>query len=333
MRYLLTRLLWLPVILLAVASLTFFVLRLVPGDPMDQVATLVLDQGQLDAVRAQWALDQPLWRQYLLFIGNLARGDLGLSMASGIEINRLLFERLPPTIELTLFAMIISTIIGVGAGIISAVTTNRIVDYSARTFAILGLSIPWFWIAIMLIYVFAVQLHWLPVGGRIGIGVDYEIITNFLLIDTLITGNWPAFLSALKHILLPAIAIGLTSAGFAARLTRSSMLEVMRADYIRSAHAKGLRPRRVNVNHALRNAILPVLTLLGLQFGALLGGAVITELVFSWPGLGRMLLDGILRRDYAVVQGTVIVVASAYVMMNLAVDLLYHVVDPRLRHG
>ncbi len=194
MRYLLTRLLWLPVILLAVASLTFFVLRLVPGDPMDQVATLVLDQGQLDAVRAQWALDQPLWRQYLLFIGNLAQGDLGLSMASGIEINRLLFERLPPTIELTLFAMIISTIIGVGAGIISAVTTNRTVDYSARTFAILGLSIPWFWIAIMLIYVFAVQLHWLPVGGRIGIGVDYEIITNFLLIDTLITGNLPAFL-------------------------------------------------------------------------------------------------------------------------------------------
>lgn len=185
----------------------------------------------------------------------------------------------------------------------------------------------------MLIYVFAVQLHWLPVGGRIGIGVDYEIITNFLLIDTLITGNLPAFLSALKHILLPAIAIGLTSAGFAARMTRSSMLEVMRADYIRSAHAKGLRPRRVNINHALRNAILPVLTLLGLQFGALLGGAVITELVFSWPGLGRMLLDGILRRDYAVVQGTVIVVAFAYVMMNLAVDLLYHVVDPRLRHG
>lgn len=333
MRYLLTRLLWLPVILWAVASLTFFVLRLVPGDPMDQVATLVLDQGQLDAVRAQWALDQPLWRQYLLFLGGLVRGDLGLSMASGIEINRLLFERLPPTIELALFAMVISTIIGVGAGVISAVTTSRVVDYSTRTFAILGLSIPWFWIAIMLIYVFAVQLRWLPVGGRIGIGVDYEVITNFLLIDTLLTGNIPAFVSALKHITLPAIAIGLTSAGFAARLTRSSMLEVMRADYIRSAQAKGLRRRQINVSHALRNAIIPVLTLLGLQFGALLGGAVITELVFSWPGLGRMLLDGILRRDYAVVQGTVIVVAFAYVLMNLAVDLLYHVVDPRLRGG
>ncbi len=333
MRYLLTRLLWLPVILWAVASLTFFVLRLVPGDPMDQVATLVLDQGQLDAVRAQWALDQPLWRQYLLFLGGLVRGDLGLSMASGIEINRLLFERLPPTIELALFAMVISTIVGVGAGVISAVTTSRVVDYSTRTFAILGLSIPWFWIAIMLIYVFAVQLRWLPVGGRIGIGVDYEVITNFLLIDTLLTGNIPAFVSALKHITLPAIAIGLTSAGFAARLTRSSMLEVMRADYIRSAQAKGLRRRQINVSHALRNAIIPVLTLLGLQFGALLGGAVITELVFSWPGLGRMLLDGILRRDYAVVQGTVIVVAFAYVLMNLAVDLLYHVVDPRLRGG
>jgi peptide/nickel transport system permease protein len=333
MRYILSRLLWLPVVLWAVASLTFLVLRLVPGDPMQQVATLVLDQSQLDVVRAMWGLDQPIWVQYLRFLGNLVRGDLGISMASGVPLTRLLSEKMPPTIELALVALVISSIIGVGAGVISAVTRNRWVDYLARTFAILGLSIPWFWIAIMLIYVFSVQLRWMPVGGRIGIGVDYETVTNFILLDQILTGNWAGFVSALKHITLPAVAIGLTSAGFVARMTRSSMLEVLRADYIRSARAKGLQRSRITFYHALRNAILPVITLQGLQFGALLGGAVITELVFSWPGLGRFLLDGILRRDYAVVQGTVIVVAFTYVMMNLLVDVLYRVIDPRLRHA
>jgi peptide/nickel transport system permease protein len=331
MTYILRRLVWLPVVLWAVASLTFLTLRLVPGDPLAQVATLVLDPAQLDRVRALWALDQPIWNQYLLFIGNLLRGDLGLSMASGQPLSALLFEKLPPTVELALVAMVISTLIGIGTGVLSATTRSRAVDYSSRTFAILGLSIPWFWIAILFIYIFSVQLRWTPVGGRIGIGVDYEVITNFLILDSLITGNWEALVSALRHLALPSLAIGLTSAGFVARLTRSAMLEVLRADYIRSARAKGLRERTITYGHALRNAILPVITLQGLQFGTLLGGAVITELVFSWPGLGRMLLDSILRRDYAVVQGTVIFVAFIYVMMNLLVDLLYRVVDPRLR--
>lgn len=331
MVYILRRLIWLPVVLWAVASLTFLVLRLVPGDPLASVATLVLDPTQLDRIRSSWALDQPLWNQYLLFMSSLARGDLGISMASGQPLTKLLYDKLPPTIELALVAMVISTVVGVGAGIISATARNRAVDYSARTFAILGLSIPWFWIAILFIYLFSVKLRWTPVGGRIGVGIQYETITNFLIIDSIITGNWTALVSALRHLALPALAIGLTSAGFVARMTRSSMLEVLRADYIRSAHAKGLRDRTVNFSHALRNAILPVLTLQGLQFGTLLGGAVITELVFAWPGLGRMLLDGILRRDYAVVQGTVIFVAFIYVMMNLFVDVLYRVVDPRLR--
>jgi ABC-type dipeptide/oligopeptide/nickel transport system permease component len=188
-------------------------------------------------------------------------------------------------------------------------------------------------VAIMLIYVFSVRLRWMPVGGRIGVGVDYSSFTNFILLDQLLAGNWAAFLSAAQHITLPAVAIGLTSAGFVARLTRSSMLEVLRADYVRSARAKGLHRYTVTIRHALRNAILPVITLQGLQFGALLGGAVITELVFSWPGLGRFLLDGILRRDYAAVQAAVIVVAACYVLMNLVVDILYRVIDPRLRHA
>jgi ABC-type dipeptide/oligopeptide/nickel transport system permease component len=291
----------------------------------------VLDPTQLDRIRSSWALDQPLWNQYMLFMGSLARGDLGISMASGQPLTTLLYEKMPPTIELALVAMLISTVVGVGAGIIFATTRWRSVDYTARTFAILGLSIPWFWIAIIFIYIFSVKLRWTPVGGRIGVGIQYDVITNFLLIDSLITANGTAFVSALRHLALPSLAIGLTSAGFVARMTRSSMLEVMRADYIRSARAKGLRESTINLGHALRNAILPVLTLQGLQFGTLLGGAVITELVFAWPGLGRMLLDGILRRDYAVVQGTVIFVAFIYVLMNLLVDVLYRVVDPRLR--
>jgi peptide/nickel transport system permease protein len=331
MRYLLTRLLWMPVVLWAVASLTFLVLRLVPGDPMSQVAMLIVDQGQLDRIRAEWGLTQPLWQQYFTFLGNLLRGDLGVSMASGVPITTLLAQKMPPTIELAICAMVVATLFGVGMGVLSATTRNKTVDYLARGFAVLGLSIPWFWIAILLIYVFAVRLRWFPVGGRIGVGVDYETITNFIFLDQIITGNFPAFMSALQHIALPALAIGLTTAGFIMRMTRSSMLEVMNREYVRAARARGLPERSVLWTHALRNAMLPVITLLGLQFGALLGGAVITELVFSWPGMGRMLLDGILRRDYAVVQGTVIFVAFFYVVVNLFVDIFYHLLDPRLR--
>lgn len=333
MKYLLTRLIWIPIVLLAVATLTFFTLRIVPGDPIDLLATQNLDAEQMDRVRQEWGLDKPIWEQYVVFLQGLVRGDLGSSLTSGVPITRLLFEKMPPTIELAVVAMVISSIIGVGAGILSAVTTSRVLDYSVRTFAVLGLSMPWFWIAIMLIVLFSVKLGWLPSNGRLAPGLAHERITNFMLIDTVITGNWAALRSFLRHLIMPAVAIGLTSAGFAARLTRSSMLEILNEDYIRAARARGLRERSVILRHALKNAILPVITLQGLQFGALLGGAVITEIVFSWPGLGRMLIDAILRRDYPVVQGTVIFVAFFYVLANLGVDILYHVVDPRVREG
>jgi peptide/nickel transport system permease protein len=315
----------------AVASLTFLVLRLVPGDPFASVANQVLDTGQLERTRAVWGLDQPLWNQYAVFMGNLVRGDLGVSMSSGVPLTRLLFEKLPPTIELALAALIVSSFIGVGAGVVSSTTKNKLLDYGVRHLSILGLSLPLFWVGIMLIVVFAVRLNWLPVGGRIGAGIHYQTLTNFMLLDHLLTGNWVALGSFLRHLTLPALAVSLTSAGFAARVARSSMLEVIRLDYTRTARAKGLRESVVILKHALRNALLPVLTLQGLQFGTLLGGAVITELVFTWPGMGRMLLDGILKRDYAVVQGAVIFVAFAYVVVNFIVDVLYHAVDPRLR--
>lgn len=332
MKYLLSRLLWLPVVMWAVATLTFVVLRLVPGNAADAIFNLNLPIEQIEQFKAQWDLDKPITQQYLAFMGDLLRGDFGVSMSSAVPINRLLYERIPPTVELAVAAMIIATLIGVSTGVISAVTRNRALDFVVRSSSLLGMSVPWFWTAIVLIIVFAVQLRWLPVGGRIAGGMDYERITNFMLIDTLITGNWAALQSHLRHLILPALAIGLTSAGFIARLTRGAMLEVMSKDYVRAARAKGLHERAVVFKHGFRNALLPILTFLGLQFGALLGGAVITEMVFSWPGLGRLLLDGILRRDYPVVQATVIIVAFIYVIVNLAVDLAYHLVDPRLRN-
>ena len=334
MRYILSRLIWLPVVLWAVASLTFVVLRLVPGTAIDSASLYNnLSVDQVNAYKAQWDLDKPVWQQYTIFISDMARGDLGISMTSAVPVTTLLASRLPSTIELAVVAMIVSSILGIGAGVIASVTKNKALEWFVRVGSLLGLSVPWFWIAIVLIIIFAVRLGWMPVSGRLDAGMPYESLTNVMLIDTIITGNWPALLSFLHHLILPAAAIGLTSAGYVARLTRAAMLEVLRADYVRTARSKGLQERFVVMKHAFRNALLPILTSQGLQFGTLLGGAVITEMVFAWPGMGRLLMDGILRRDYPIVQASVIVVASIYVLVNLVVDLLYHVVDPRLRRS
>lgn len=326
----LRRLLWLPVVLWAVTSLTFLALRFVPGNPIQSISNQLVDPEAIARIEAQWGLDQPLHVQYLTFLGDLLSGDTGISMSSGAPINRLLFERVPPTIELALFSMLFSTVAGILIGVMAAVTRRRLVDAGLRLVAITGMSLPWFWVAIMLVIVFAVRLRIAPTSGRIDPRLHYEVITNFMLIDHLITGNREALFSFLHHLILPSLAIGITSTGFVARLTRAAMLEELHSPYVRTARGKGLVERRVALRHALRNAILPVITLQGLQFGALLGGAVITEAVFAWPGLGRLLLEGILSRDYSVVQAAVIVVALAYVLMNTLVDLLYFVVDPRL---
>ena len=329
--YLLRRLIWLPIVIWAVSSMTFLALRIVPGNPIQTVQNQVMDKSQLAQVEAVWGLDRPISEQYVSFLAKLIRGDLGLTMSSGVPIRRMIFERMPPTIELAIVSLIFSTTFGVLAGVASVAIRNRFIDYSIRTAAILGLSLPIFWVGIMLVILFSIKLRWTPTSGRIGAGVDYDVITNFMFIDLIATGNWDAFGSYLRHLALPAVTIGLTSAGFVARLTRSAMLEVMGSDYIRTARAKGIYERGVIWKHAMRNALLPIITLQGLQFGTILGGAVITERVFSYPGMGTWLLDGILERDYSVVQGGIIFVALAYVLMNMLVDILYRVIDPRLR--
>ena len=329
----LRRLIWLPIVLWAVTSLTFFALRFVPGNPIQSISNQLVDPAAIARIEAEWGLHQPLHVQYLNFLGALLAGDTGISMSSGVPINRLLFERVPPTIELALVAMLFSTAAGILIGVLAAVTRRKSIDNLLRLLAITGMSMPWFWVAIMLVIVFAVRLRIAPTSGRIDPRLSYEVITNFMLIDHILTGNREALLSFLHHLMLPSLAIGITSTGFVTRLTRAAMLEELHGTYVRTARGKGLTERSVAIRHALRNAILPVITLQGLQFGALLGGAVITEAVFAWPGLGRLLLEAILSRDYSVVQAAVIVVALAYVLMNTLVDLLYFVVDPRLRHS
>jgi peptide/nickel transport system permease protein len=325
------RLLWLPLVIWAVSSFTFIALRLVPGDVATTMSIQAMTPGQIAAIRAQWGLDQPLWAQYRAFLGELARADLGTSFTQGKPVTALLAERMPPTVELALVALVFSVLFGVGAGVISALCRDRWPDYLCRFVAVLGFSIPWFWLALMLIAVFSVTLRWTPVTGQLDPSIQLRRVTNFVIIDSLLSGNLRALWDYALHLILPTIAIGLSVAGFLARITRSAMLEVLRQDYVRVARSKGLSDRMVVLVHVLRNSLLPIVTFIGLMFGSLLGGAVVTETVFAWPGVGKMLVDAIFKRDFPVVQGTVIVIATIYVLINLLVDLLYTAIDPRLR--
>lgn len=327
------RLVWLPIVILAVSTCTFVALRLVPGDIATTISIQALTPQQIQAIRAQWGLDQPLQAQYMAFLAELVRGDLGTSFTQGKPVVELLRERMPPTVELAVVALVFSTVLGIGTGVISALTRNRWPDYLCRFVTVLGFSIPWFWLALMLIAVFSVRLRWMPVTGQLDPSIRLPRVTNFIIIDSMLSGNWRALWDYILHLILPTIAIGLSVAGFIARITRSTMLDVLRQDYVRVARSKGLRENLIVMRHVLRNSFLPILTFIGLMFGSLLGGAVVTETVFAWPGVGKMLVDAIFKRDFPVVQGTVIVIALIYVVLNLIVDLLYSTIDPRLRRA
>lgn len=320
-----------PAVLWATTTLTFLVLRLVPGDAVDVLAANMPDPHQQAAVRAAWGLSRPLWAQYGSFMGGLLHGDLGVSLTSGVPVSTLLLGRFPATVELAVIAMLLTAALGIGLGVVAAAARNTWLDYACRGLALLGFAVPWFWFALMLIVLFAVQLHWAPVSGRLSAQIDFHPITNFYLIDTVLTGNWAAFGDALHHLALPALALGLTGAGFLARTVRAMMLEALQQDYVRTARAKGLRRNAVVMRHALRNALLPVVTLLGLQFGSLLGGALIVESIFAWPGVAKLLVDAVFARDYPVVQGGVILVATLFVLANAASDILAASIDPRIR--
>ncbi|MFZ5647543.1 MAG: ABC transporter permease [Bacillota bacterium] len=333
LKYIGHRMLLLIPVLLGVSIFVFLVLHLFTADP----ATVMLGQHatveQVEALRKQLGLDDPLYKQFGRFLVDILQGDFGRSLMTRAPVLDEIMVRFPATIELALAAIIIASVVGVTVGVISAVKQYSIFDYLSMVGALLGVSMPIFWLGLMLIILFSVILGWLPVSGRVDIGMDPAAITNFYIIDSIITGNWEALSSSLRHLLLPAIALASYSTAIIARMTRSTMLEVIRQDYIRTARAKGLSERIVVYKHALRNALIPVVTVIGLQMGSLLGGAVLTETVFSWPGIGSLLVNAILAGDYPLVQGCVIFIATVYVVVNLVVDALYAFLDPRIHYS
>jgi len=333
LRYVAKRLLLVFPVLLGVSVMVFLVMHLFSTDP----AALMLGQHataqQIEALRQELGLNDPLYVQYGHFLWGVLHGDLGRSLMTRTPVLEELVTRFPATFELALASVFIATIIGVTMGVISAVKQYSIFDYFSMIASLLGVSMPIFWLGLILIVVFSVNLHWLPVSGRIAVGMEPATITGSYLIDSLLTGNMPAFISSLKHLALPAIALASYSTAIIARMTRSTMLEVVRQDYIRTARAKGLAEKIVIIKHALRNALIPIVTVIGLQIGMLLSGAVLTETVFSWPGMGSLMVAGILASDYPLVQGGVLVIATMFVLVNLLVDLLYAYLDPRIHHS
>jgi peptide/nickel transport system permease protein len=316
-------------VLLGVSAIVFVMVRAIPGDPAQILLGQAATPGQVAEVRA--GLDQPVPTQYLLFLRDALTGDLGDSLVLGQPVTTVLLERFPATLELTLAALLLAVAIGVPVGVIAAVRQYSLVDKITSVVALAGVSMPVFWLALVLVVVFTVQVNWLPFPGRVGVDVGFTSYTGLYLLDTLITLNFVAFWDVLKHLILPAIALGTIPMAVITRMTRSSMLEVMGEDYVRTARAKGVVPWRVVLRHALRNAMLPTITVIGLQFGLLMGGAILTELIFGWPGVGQIAIESIYRRDYAMIQGVVLYGAAFFVLVNLLVDVLYAVLDPRVR--
>jgi peptide/nickel transport system permease protein len=310
--YVIRRVFYAVVVIWAVATLVFFMLRVVPGDPFRAMLADV-DPAAADVLRRKFGLDRPMYVQYFFWFRELARGNLGNSIyGSNVSVSRIIWEALPRTLSLATLAFAISLVLAVTAGVISAVKKYSMLDHTFTFAAFLGLSMPDFWLGIILIIIFAVKLDWLPAIG-------YRPLSD---------GFWPW----LSHLILPAIAIGTPFSAIIARMTRSAMLEVLQSDYIKVARAKGLRERTVILVHALRNALIPVITVTGIAFALLMSGAVIVENVFAIKGLGRVLIQGILNRDYPVVQGAILVVSVLFVFTNLVVDILYTVIDPRIRY-
>jgi peptide/nickel transport system permease protein len=319
-------------VLLGVSIVVFVMVRAIPGDPAQILLGQAATPDQVAEVRTRLGLDEPLPIQYLVFIRGALTGDLGDSLVVGQPVTAVLLERFPATLELTLAALLFAVAIGVPVGVIAAVRQYSLLDKITSVVALTGVSMPVFWLALVLVVVFTVQIDLLPFPGRVGGDVSFTSYTGLYLLDTLITLNFPAFWDVLRHLILPAVALGTIPMAIITRMTRSSMLEVMNEDYVRTARAKGVAPWRVVFRHALRNAMLPTITVIGLQFGLLMGGAILTETIFGWPGVGQIAIESVNRRDYAMIQGVVLYGATFFVLVNLLVDVLYAVLDPRVRY-
>ena len=352
--YVVKRLLLAVPVLAGILFVTFALARLIPGDPCRAILGEKATDAICNAFIHRHGLDRPIPVQFVVYVGEVVRGDLGDSIRFARPVSELLVERLPVTIELSVAALAVSLIVGIPLGIISAVRHNSTVDVATMVGANIGVSMPVFWLGLMLAYVFALLLKdtpfWLPPSGRLtsgltltplaaawglpstgALGTFLDLVSNMYLVDALLTGNLAGFWDALRHLILPALALGTIPLALIARITRSSLLEVLGLDYVRTARAKGLREGPVILQHAFRNALLPIVTVIGLSLGGLLGGAVLTETVFGLPGVGRILYDSITARDYTVVQAFTLVIAVGFVVINLLTDLTYAYLDPRIR--
>lgn len=333
-RYILNRTLLMIPTFLGIVLLTFCLLRLVPGDPIEvRLGERGLTPERHAEALHQMGLDKSQPAQFIDYIIGILHGNFGTSFSTGRPVLEEFLTLFPATLELTLCAVTLGILIGIPAGVWAASRRGSAIDHGLMITSLTGYSMPIFWWGLLLILTFSVNLHWTPVSGRIGAKFFIDSVTGFMSIDALLSGEKGAFKSALSHLILPSIVLGTLPLAVIARMTRSAMLEVLGQDYVRTAYSKGLSDLRVVGLHALRNALIPVVTVIGLQVGILLGGAIITETIFSWPGIGKWLIEAIARRDYPVLQGGVLIVSSMIICVNLLVDLLYGILNPRIRHG
>lgn len=320
-------------IMFGVAIIVFFFIRLTPGDPVDIMMGQggSISEGEMERLREEFNLNEPLHVQLWYFLRDAAGGDLGYSYVLKQPVTTLIGERLPATIELAVGALLFSLILALPIGVISAVRQNSWLDRLSMSTAFLGISMPGFWLGIIFILLFSVYLDWLPVQGRIALGMGLQERTGYFVLDSILTGNMRALQSSILHLILPSVTLGAPVAAVIARVLRSSMLETLRSDYVTLARSKGVSEWQVVVKHALRNAMIPTITVVGLQVGILLGGNMVIETVFGWPGLGRMVVKAIFDRDFPLIQGAVMIYAFTFVMANLIVDVMYTYLNPRIR--
>jgi peptide/nickel transport system permease protein len=328
--YIFRRILILIPTLLGVSIIVFLMLHMTPGDPAELLLGERATEETLVQLREHLGLNEPLYVQYGMFLKRLMKGDLGETIWTRQKVWIEVKQRFPATIELTLVALGIACFFGIIFGIISASKQYSIFDYVSMLGALAGVSMPIFWLGLIFMLIFSLNLGWLPISGRLSIDIDLEIITNFYILDAVLTRNWAAFKDAIWHIIMPAVTLSTIPMAIVARMTRSAMLDVLRQDYIKTAKAKGLSNFMVTFKHGLRNALIPVVTTVGLQFGVALGGAILTESIFAWPGVGKWMYDAVMQRDYMVIQGGTLFIAAVFIMINLCVDVLYAIINPRI---
>jgi dipeptide transport system permease protein len=330
--YIFRRLLLIVPTVIGISICAFAFVRLLPGDP---ILAMAGEHGvtpeRYEVLKEAFGYNLPIWQQYLNYLGQVLTGDFGVSLGTKRPVLNEFRTLFPATVELAFCAIILAAVVGVPAGVLAAVKRGSWLDQGTMGVALTGYSMPIFWWGLLLIMFFSSYLGWTPVSGRIALNFFLRPITGFMTIDSLLYGNWPAFVSALRHLILPTVVLATIPLAVIARQTRSAMLEVLGEDYVRTARAKGLSPKRVVNVHALRNALIPVVTTIGLQVGALMAGAILTETIFSWPGIGKWMIESILKRDYPVVQSGLLLIALIIMAVNLIVDVLYAVINPRIR--